>query len=83
MRKKEGANPLKWNDILYTIAVQRTKDKESTPHEKTDRTRFNILQSLTSESRARELDDTLNLSVGENMVYGGKCSIEKPADVGF
>lgn len=83
LRKKEGANPLKWNDILYTIAVQRTKDKESTPHEKTDRTRFNILQSLTSESRARELDDTLNLLVGENMVYGGKCSIEKPADVWY
>lgn len=83
LRKKEGANPLKWNDILYTIAVQRTKDKESTPHEKTDRTRFNILQSLTSESRARELDDTLNLVVGENMVYGGKCSIEKPADAWY
>lgn len=83
LRKKAGANPLKWNDILYTIAVQRTKDKESTPHEKTDRTRFNILQSLTSESRARELDDTLNLLVGENMVYGGKCSIEKPADAWY
>ena len=83
LRKKEGVTSLEWNDILYTIAVQRTKDKESTPHEKTESTRFNILQNLTSKSRARELDDTLNLVVGENMVYGGKCSIEKPADAWY
>lgn len=44
LRKKEGVNPLKWSDVLYVIAVQRTKDKESKPHEKMHYTIENVLK---------------------------------------
>ena len=44
LRKKEGVIPLKWSDVLYVIAVQRTKDKESKPHEKMHYTIENVLE---------------------------------------
>lgn len=44
LRKKEGVAPLKWSDVLYVIAVQRTKDKESKPHEKMHCTIENVLE---------------------------------------
>ena len=44
LRKKEGVTPLKWSDVLYVIAVQRTKDKESKPHEKMHYTIENVLK---------------------------------------
>lgn len=44
LRKKEGVAPLKWSDVLYAIAVQRTKDKESKPHEKMHCTIENVLE---------------------------------------
>lgn len=66
-RVKAGAEKIAWNDVLYRIAVQRTKDKEDKPHEMLDSTRFKILENITSKEKAKQLNEKLNLQLAENL----------------
>jgi len=74
LRKKEGLVPLKWSDVLYTVAVQRTKDKENKPHEKMHDTTKNVLNNKFNVDKENASCFAL-FCISENLHFGRSSKI--------
>lgn len=74
LRKKEGFVPLKWSDVLYTVAIQRTKDKENKPHEKMYDTTKNVLNNKFNVDKENASCFAL-FCISENLHFGRSSKI--------
>lgn len=80
LRKKEGAQPLKWSDILYAVCVERIKKYDGTGHDKLRSTITEVLvnQFGVDENDAKEFSN----SVGENLAWA-ECNVKSSVELWY